>query len=228
MFDGIAALELRVATTEHEKQTIYRLRHDAYLKEGAIDQKPGGAFKDEYDDLNTSVLFYVSCGAEVVGSLRFTIQDSGVDPAIEESTPEFSVFPDEMSRLMQHKRPVACGSRFSIKPHIKNRTDVALLLLWGQVFAAVSCGAKWGVATVRGSHVKFYQRVLRMTEISAPRRMPGLKYDYALVASNIDKEFVHSLEDYPSHILRVFDNCRLQFEADLIGQVSPCARIKAS
>lgn len=227
MYGGIPAIGIRVAATDGLRSQAYRVRHDAYLEEGAIEPHEGGFFIDRYDDRPTSVLLVACLGETVVGSLRFTIQPAGLDPLIYDSTPEFHVFADEMSSLMADGGPIACGSRFSVQPGLAGRTAVVLLLSLAQVQAAAICGAKWGVATVRGNHVRYYNHLMKMEKIAEARKMPGLKYDYALIAADVEYQLSRCLASFPVDLMERFESMRPQFEIDLARQLPPSILARA-
>ena len=194
-----AGLRTAVVDGRDGLSEVYKLRHDAYLNEGAIKPKPDGIFIDRYDLARTSVILGVyEDGTGLVGSIRLGIQppcSQGIADFV--SAPEFVVFPDELQSLLVDNRPIASGARFSIAAGHPRRSAIALLLVLGQVIGAEAAGAKWGIATARGSHLHFYKRLLLMDEICPPRRMPGLEYDYALLASDLDINFVESLYRFP-------------------------------
>ena len=79
-----------------------------------------------------------------------------------------------------------------------------MLILIAQVCATRAVGARWGLATARGSHLAFYKRLLKMTEIAPPRQMPGLTKSYSLLAGDIIKEFAASVAEFPA-------DCRQHF-----------------
>ena len=203
-----AGLRVAVIDGRDGLSQTYKLRHDAYVHEGALKPRSDGLFIDRYDLARTSVILGVEQeGVGLVGSIRLGVQPAsshGIADFV--SAPEFVVFPEELEGLMADNRPIASGARFSIQPDHPKRTAIAMLLVLAQVIGAEAAGAKWGIATARGSHLHFYRRLLLMNEICAPRRMPGLEYDYALLAADLDTHFVESLYRFPDacrdHITR--------------------------
>ena len=220
MYDG---LRVAVINGPEGLSEIYKLRHDAYVHEGALKPRPDGAFIDRYDLARTSVILGVEEeGAGFVGSIRLGIQPPASQGIADyASAPEFIVFPEELKPLLSDNRPIASGARFSILPGHKRRTAIALMLVLSQVIGAAAAGAKWGIATARGSHLHFYRRLLLMSEICAPRRMPGLEYDYALLAADLDVHFEDSLSMFPEacrvHVAQTSPNLAEQVRATLMS-----------
>lgn len=178
---------------------IYALRHSAYVAEGALKPRSDGRFLDRYDMLRTSTMIAVTeeTGA-VVGAIRFTVQPAariGIGDYV--STPEFLIFPDALGQLAEDEGAVACGSRFSIEPGHRRRTQIALMLVLAQLEAARAVGARWGIATARGGHLAFYRRFLDMQPVCEPRPMPGLEYSYSLLSGEVERSYALCRPRFP-------------------------------
>ncbi|MEM9062686.1 MAG: hypothetical protein AAGD13_19670 [Pseudomonadota bacterium] len=188
---------------------VFALRYAAYLNESAIEPNATERFIDNYDLNRTSVpLGVVNQRGRLVGSIRFAVQPPMSHGIMDfRSSPEFQVFPDVLERLERDDRPIASGARFAIQPGNTRRSEIAMLLMLAQILAARASGAKWGLATVRGSHLQFYRRLCGMEPLCEPRRMPNLNYDYTLMGVDIDAAFASSLARYPKA-------CRDYFERE--------------
>ena len=198
---------LRPLLVEDEGQRIetFRLRYRAYLAEGAIEPKPRRIFYDRYDLQHTSLLIAVAEeGKGIVGSVRFGIQPgANLAPVDFMASPEAAVFPDALERLAGDNRLIVSGARLCIQPDHHRRRQIAMLLMMALASAGVAVRAKWAIATARGGHLHFYRRLLRMDQIAEPKLMPGLLYEYALLATDIDRvgsevtgEFPTTCRDY--------------------------------
>ena len=201
-------LRIQLITDRHQRREAFALRYRAYLHEGAIEGNDWGWFSDTYDMLRTSVLF----GAfdeegRIVGVLRFAVQPPRSAGIVGfRSGPEFEIFPETLAELGSDDRAIVSGSRFAIEPNHPRRSEIALLLVFALVHAGRGVNAQLGIATARGSHLKFYERFLHMKPVCEPRRMPGLLYDYNLLAVNIDESYDSILSGFPTRY-------RAQFEA---------------
>ena len=205
IFDG---LQVDLALSEADLKEVYALRYQAYVAEGALEPRAVPMFIDRYDLLQTSAIVVVRDAGEIVGSIRMAVQPgntSGIADFL--SSPEFQVFPDLISDLECPDRPMISGARFAIQPKHRRRKQIAMLILYALVSASGAVGAKWALATARGSHLAFYRRMLLMKEISEPRLMPGLTLEYALLASDVDKSLTESLSRFPK-------SCRAHFTAN--------------
>ncbi len=203
---GRLKLSVIIASSPKQREDVYRQRYDAYAHERAIDPNQEQTFTDQYDDLATSILIAVTEESDtVVGSLRFSVQPPpSHDSAQTVSCPEFLIFSEVLQQLSADDRPIASGSRFSIRHDHKQRSKISILLMLAQIQAAQATGAQWGIATARGTHLNFYERLLLMKPIGSERRMPGLNYDYQLLASNLDDNYHKALKRFPSKIVAEF------------------------
>lgn len=210
-----------IASCAQTREEVFRLRYRAYLHEGAIEFNKNEIFSDGYDALSTSVLIYVAePDGKIVGSLRFSVQPPSLNGFSRPlSCPEFLVFPEELKDLSADNRPIASGSRFSIEPNHEKSPKIAILLLLAEAKAAKASGAKWGIATARGLHVRLYER-FHLRQISEPRRMPGLKYKYALLASDIDCDFDKSLGQFSEETVENFERTNGSWEEDIRHELS--------
>ncbi|MGD1923991.1 MAG: hypothetical protein ACFB03_07345 [Paracoccaceae bacterium] len=197
------------ATADPQMDEVYSLRYRAYLKESAIEPNCTRRFIDNYDLNRTSVpLGVVNQRGRLIGAIRFAVQPPMSHGIMDfRSSPEFQVFPDVLRQLEQDDRPIASGARFAIEPENPRRSEIAVLLMLAQVVAARASGAKWGLATVRGSHLHFYRRFCAMKPLCEPRRMPNLNYDYTLMGVDIDEAYADVIARYPQA-------CRDYFERE--------------
>lgn len=200
-------LRVVLITGELELQEVYALRYRSYLKEGAIQPNQTGRFIDNYDLNRTSLMIgVVNQRGRLVGSIRFAVQPPVSHGIVDfRSSPEFTVFQDVVEQLERDDRPIASGARFAIEPDNPRRSEIALLLMMAQVTAARAAGAKWGIATARGSHLHFYKRFLLMEPLCEARRMPNLEYCYTLLGSDLDTNFGDAVRRFPESLQRYFD-----------------------
>src|SRR6266705_2544242 len=69
-------VDYRLAETPEEKQRIYRLRYQAYLREGAIMPSEAGRVADPYDDLPNNFTFGIFVHGELYSSIRISVLTS--------------------------------------------------------------------------------------------------------------------------------------------------------
>src|SRR4051812_35908170 len=63
-----------IARTQEERDEVYRLRHDAYRRDGAIDPQPGARFSDHFDTLPNHFSFLVrQSDTEAKATVRISV-----------------------------------------------------------------------------------------------------------------------------------------------------------
>lgn len=199
-------LRVVLLTGELELHEGYALRYQSYLNEGAIEPNPTERFIDNYDMQRTSLMIaVVNQRGRVVGSIRFAVQPPISHGIMDfRSSPEFQVFPDVVRELEKDNRPIASAARFSIEPRHPRRAEIAILLMMAQATAARAAGAKWMIATARGSHLHLYRRFL-MEPLCEERQMPNLAFCYTLLGSNMDENFGAAMARFPENLRTYFD-----------------------
>src|ERR1044071_5846045 len=80
--DLLHRLDCRVAETPEEREAIFRLRYECYLREGAICPNPTQIFSDRYDHSPSARIFGLYLDGELASSIRIHV-----------TSPEHSDFP---------------------------------------------------------------------------------------------------------------------------------------
>jgi len=194
--DRIAQLlrrvEYRRADSADDREAIFRLRHDAYLREGEIGPLPSRRFSDHVDDEPNTFNFGVYIDGALAGAIRLSVSMPGGArlPAIE-------VFEDILSPEIQAGKTFVDPSKFvadyaSSKRH-PELPYVILRVAWvamGHFKADLMLGA------IRVEHLAFYKRLWRCRVICPPRPYPGLctpvclvTVDYPAVRGEVHRRF---------------------------------------
>ncbi len=199
-------LRVTLLLRELELQEGYALRYRSYLNDGAILPNPTARFIDKYDLQRTSLMIgVIDDRGKVVGTIRFTVQPPVSHGILDfRSSPEFQVFPDVVETLLCDDRPIASASRFSIEPDHPRRMEIALLLMLAHGTAARAAGAKWIIASARGSHLHLYRRFL-MEPLCDERPMPNLELRYKLLATDLDLNFGAWVALLPENLRNYFE-----------------------
>lgn len=175
-------LSYRRAVAPEYRREIFRLRHDAYVKEGAITPQPDGLFTDGVDEAENTLLFGVHVDGVLMSSIRFSI-GYGSDCRV----PTAKVFPDILDEEQARGRIIIDPTRFVVDAAASRRQPelpyVTLRLPW---MAMEHFEADILLAAVRLEHAPFYRRFWN-TRVLAPART------YPLLA----KPIVLTAADYP-------------------------------
>ncbi len=187
--DPLENVDYRLAVTPEDKDRIYRLRYNAYLREGAILPSESGRVTDEYDDLPNSFIFGVYVDDELYSSIRISI----LTPDWRESL-SAGMFSDLIYPELDRGKVIVDPTRF-VADYEKARRFPALPYVTVRLgyVACAHFNADIGLANVRPEHRAFYRKVFLQEPWGEPRLYSGLTKPVGLVAAH-----------YPSIRDRVF------------------------
>lgn len=169
--DLISRIEYRRAETEADKEAIYRLRYQCYLREGAIQPDESGRFSDDFDAAPNVWIFGLHLDGQLVSSIRVHIATAEHPIA-----PALAIFPDILGPRIERGEVIVDPTRFVVDYECSRQNP-------GLAYATVRLGmlasehgdADYALATVRTEHRAFYRRLLFMEPVGEPRAYPNLK-----------------------------------------------------
>jgi hypothetical protein len=171
-------VDYRRADTPEEKDAIYRLRHTAYLREGAIVPNASERYCDALDETDNVWTFGVFVDGALASSIRLHVatRQSPVLPAL-------NVFGDLLSPEIAAGKTVIDPTRFVADRSASRRHPelcyVTTRLAW---LASEYFNTNLLLATVRAEHQAFYRRVFGHRLICEPRHYPSLTKPISLMA----------------------------------------------
>lgn len=182
-------VDYRQAATDEEKDAIYRLRYDAYVREGTIEPNFGRRLSDKYDDLDNCWVYGVFVDGRLVSSIRLNIAAPS-SPDL----PAMGVFSDILGPLIEARKTIIDPTRFVVARDAAEKYPelpyVTVRIGWmaGEYFAADMI-----LATVRAEHQAFYKRTFGHELVCEPRSYPALKKPISLMTLDYFgmKERVH-------------------------------------
>jgi N-acyl amino acid synthase FeeM len=178
--DLLDQVDYRLVRTAEEKEQVYHLRYDAYLREGAILPSKSGRVTDEYDDLPNSFIFGVYLHGELYSSIRISI----LTPQWRESL-SAGMFSDLIHPELDQGKVIVDPTRF-VADHEKARRFPALPYVTVRLgyVACAHFNADIGLANVRPEHRAFYRKVFLQEPWGEPRLYSGLTKPVGLVAAH--------------------------------------------
>jgi N-acyl-L-homoserine lactone synthetase len=218
VFDLLDRVDYRQAITDAEKDAVYRLRYQAYLREGAIPENFSQRLSDRFDDLDNTWIMGVFVDGRLAGSIRLSISS----PAYRDM-PATKVFPDFLESDLDAEKTIIDPTRFVIDQNMARSYPelpyVTTRIGWmaGEYFDADAI-----LATVRTEHQAFYKRTFGHELVADARDYPTLTKPLSLMRLNYAamKERVH--RRYP-----FFRSTQFERRA-LFGAASGSAAIWAS
>jgi hypothetical protein len=203
-------VDYRRADTVEERDAIFRLRYEAYLREGAIAPRLSEEFSDPFDDEANAWIFGVYIDGQLASSIRLNITLPGAT-----RFPTLDVFPDLLrndvlagTRFVDPTRFVADRAASRLYPELPY---VTVRLPW---MASEYFNTDVLLAAVRPEHQAFYKRLLGHQAICPPRPYPHLQKPISLMTLDYRaaREGVH--RRYPFFRSTYFER-RMLFERGL-------------
>jgi hypothetical protein len=200
-------IDCRPAQTAAERDAIFRLRYDAYLREGAIAPNNSGAFSDPYDEADNTWLFGLYIDGELASSLRLHVAS-----ASNRDSPSRKVFADVLETELDAGKVIVDPTRFVTHKHY-SRANPGLIyatvrLAW---LAAEYFGADHFLVAVRVEHQAFYRRTFNHFPICGPRPYPLLAKPISLMTVHYPTVVDEVHQRYPFFRSTFFER-RMLFE----------------
>jgi len=184
--------EYRRAETDEDREAIYRLRYEAYLREGTIQPSFGRRYSDRYDDLDNAWLIGLHLDGRLASSFRVHVGTRDF-PDI----PAMQVFREFVEPDIAAGKIVIDPTRFVVDARMARLyPELPYLTVRIACLATEFFNADIVLATVRPEHRAFYRRVFGHVEACEPRPYPLLikpvglmKLDVASTAASIARRY---------------------------------------
>jgi N-acyl-L-homoserine lactone synthetase len=185
-------IDYRRADTPEEREAIFRLRYEAYVRDGTIAPNATGTFHDRYDDTDNVHLFGLYVDGELASAIRIHVA-SREHPHF----PTLDVFPEYLQPELDAGKVIVDPTRFVADERlsrIHRALPYATLRLCGM--CARYFKADELLAAVRAEHQAFYRRIFQHRMACAPRPYPLLAkpiglmtIDYPAVAEDVHRRY---------------------------------------
>ncbi len=173
-------IDCRRASSDEERDAIFRLRHAAYLRDGSILPNRFGSFSDPYDETDNVYLFGLYIDDELASSIRIHV-GSSEHPYF----PSLEVFPEFLRPMLDTGKVIIDATRFVADERLSKRYRalpyVTVRLNW---LAAGYFASGYSLAAVRPEHQAFYRRVFGLRLVCGARPYPHLAKPICLMASD--------------------------------------------
>jgi hypothetical protein len=173
-------IDCRHADTPQDREAIFRLRYEAYLREGTIYPNAARSFSDPHDETDNAYLFGLHIDGQLASSLRIHV-GSAERPYF----PSFEIFSDVLRPKLDAGNVIIDATRFVTDEALSKRYRAlpyaTVRLNW---LAAGYFKNGYSLAAVRLEHAAFYQRTFGLKLICGPRSYPYLVKPICLMASD--------------------------------------------
>jgi hypothetical protein len=174
-------VEHRVAKAPAEREAAFRLRSEAYQKNGVLQRSDGDRLYDpRYDDAPNAWVTTTFIDGELAGTVRVNL---GVDEnAI---LPGLQVFDDILGPKLVARQVIAEFTRLAARLSLSSiHPELAYIIMRPAFMAAEHFDADFAIGTPRAEHMAFYRRAFGATAWCPPRDYPGVTAKIACVGAD--------------------------------------------
>lgn len=193
VFQLLDRIDYRLATSDAERESIFRLRYEAYMREKAITPNFSRKFHDEYDELPNVWIFGLYVDDRLASSIRIHIADRE-----HPQFPSFKTFADLLEPELEAGKIIVDPTRFvtdqALSRELTGLPHLTLRLCW---LAAQHFAADHFLVAIRTEHQAFYRRTFLHRLICPARPYPMLKAPISLMTVNYDEAADQVHRRYP-------------------------------
>jgi hypothetical protein len=196
-FDRIARLsdriDYRIADCDERRKAIFRLRHQAYVRDGTILPSAPGIFSDRYDEIGNFYLFGLYIDDELGSSVRLHVlsREHPYSPSLE-------IFSDVLQPELNAGKVIIDATCFVADANIARlHRELPYATFRLCILAARYFGADYALAAVRAEHQAFYRRAFNNQLICEPRPYRSLAKPIGLMAVHYPSEADQLGQRYP-------------------------------
>jgi hypothetical protein len=188
-----ARIDCRRADTNEEREAIFRLRYEAYTREGAISPNASEKFSDPYDYTDNAHLFGLYIDGELASSLRLHVASREIS-----DFPSREVFPDVLQPLLDAGNVLIDSTRFVADERLSRiHRGLPYITLRPCMLAAEYFRADHCLAAVRAEHQGFYRRAFNHQAICESRPYPQLAKPISLMTLHFPSASAGLYQRYP-------------------------------
>lgn len=163
--DLLPKVTYRRAVTDEDRDAVFRLRYEAYLREGAIAPSFSRRLSDEYDDLDNAWIVGIHIDGQLVSSMRIHVANQDYPDLVASK-----IFPEYVIPEIDAGRVIVDPTRFVVDAMAARAyPELPYLTVRTGHMAAEHFEADLVLATVRSEHQAFYKRVFGHVAVCPPR-----------------------------------------------------------
>jgi hypothetical protein len=193
LYDFAETVRYRKIEGEADREAVFRLRYEAYVREGTIPISFEKRFADKYDEMPNVWIF----GAYVDGELASSIRVHVATPE-HPNSPSVDVFADVLRPEIERGHTIVDPTRFVAHPVLaRGYPELPYITVRLGFLASEYFRADLGLASVRVEHQAFYKRLFLMNPLCEPRRFPNLAPLFSLMGVNYPSVKERIIQRYP-------------------------------
>jgi hypothetical protein len=171
-------VEYRRAETEEEKAAIFRMRHEAYTRDGTVPVRSSGMFNDALDETPNAWLLAMFIDGELASSIRLHVSAS-----LDVPLPAMIVFSDVLApRLKAGQCLIDMSRHVNRLEFTRQYPEMPYLTVRPALLAEQYFEGDYILGAVRLEHQGAFRRMFGMVPWADPREYPLLKLLMPLMA----------------------------------------------
>jgi hypothetical protein len=181
VFQLLRRVEHRVAITSEDREAVFRLRFDAYNRQGLIEPRADSLLFDErYDNAPASWITMTLIDGELAGTMRVNL-GFGEDAIL----PAARVYPDVIAPYLRAGYALVELTRLAAHYDLSRAyPELAYLIVRPGFLAAAHFDVDFAIGSPRAEHLAFYRRVFQFEPWCPPREYPGMTVKWACAGMN--------------------------------------------
>lgn len=185
-------VDYRLAESAEDRDAIYRLRYDAYVREGTIQPNLNRRVIDAYDSLPNAWTFGVHVDGKLASSVRIHVSSPEYP-----DMPAAHVFPEFLGPEIKAGKIIVDPTRFVADANAGQYLELPYATLRLPHMASEYFRSDYVLATVRAEHQSFYRRVFGARAICPPRPYPSLNKPISLMLTDRALASERNVARYP-------------------------------
>jgi hypothetical protein len=177
-------VEHRIARTDCDREAAFRLRYDAYVRNGLMEPRSDRRlFDTRYDDADNAWITLTFVDGELAATARVNI-GTGEKSAL----PSMAVYPDLVAPRLRAGLVISETTRFAANiKYSRSNPELAYVAIRPAYMALEHFDIDVAVASPRLEHMAFYRRVLQFVPWCEPRPYPGLTAKFACMGMDFQE-----------------------------------------
>jgi hypothetical protein len=186
-------VQYRRAENREDKAAIFRMRHEAYTRNGSIETRPSGMFHDAFDETPNAWLIGVFIDGELASSIRIH-----VSAALDQPLPATMWFSDVVSPHLQAGRCIIDASRHVNRWEFSREfPEMPYITMRPGFLAEEYFDADYLTGACRAENQGAFRRMFGVVCWAPPREYSHLTGLWALMAYDCHALRAKTLQRYP-------------------------------
>jgi hypothetical protein len=187
-------VEHRIAKSADQREAVFRMRYQAYLRNGLMTAHSDGQLYDpKYDDATNAWVTMTLVDGELAGTTRINVAYGDYS-----GLPAVHAYPEVMEPRLINQPVIVEFTRLAARLEMASvHPELAYMIMRPAFLAGEHFDADLAVASPRAEHLAFYRRVFDGVAWCEPRVYPGLTAKFACMGASFRAHRERIVARYP-------------------------------